>query len=402
MNAPRIALRSAGRARRTAFTHTRRPQSTTSGSGSITAPSGGNHALVGGLAGGATAVTLGYAWYHFSGAKSIVNTASQTKRYYESATNKLKEQTPEPNQALEWLRETSLSYASFIPGGRKYVETAFKDLDAIREKHGDKVDSIVRDTYTEIRDTTKDQGLSIATAQQVWAIIEKRLSEVAELGVDASDTIFQNHPGLKDKVGGSIEDLKSMKDHYGPEVKEQVDKTWEQVRSVVSKGVNANTVNDIRGIIEEKTKLVRKLADQAFDKGLKQAKPYLDKSPKVKELVEENADALKNGDTNQLWQKIKDAAASGNTSDLEQFVKQTVNQSKSGSSGFDGSGLESILKKIPGAESIGPNMSKLVSIGQEHGEEAKDLLNSTMKEIEDVLRKKVSEAEELANKAKNK
>jgi len=402
MNAPRIALRSAGRARRTAITNARRPQSTTSGPSAGAAPKGSSHALVGGLAGGATAVTLGYAWYHFSGAKSIVNTASQTKKYYESATSKLKESSPEPNQALQWLRDTSLSYASFVPGGRKYVEAAFKDLDAIREKHGDQVDSIVRDTYTEIRDTTKGQGLSIDTAQQVWTIIEKRLSDVAELGVDASDTIFQNHPGLKDKVGGSIDDLKSMRDHYGPEVKEQVDKTWDQIRSVVKKGVSADTVNDIRGIIEEKTKLVKKLADEAFDKGLQQAKPYLEKSPKVKELVEDNADALKKGDTNQLWQKIKDAASSGKTGDLEQFVKQTVDKSKSGSSGSGGSGLDSILKNIPGAESIAPSMSKLVSIGQEHGDEAKDLLNSTMKEIEQVLRKKVSEAEELAQKAKNK
>ena len=47
-----------------------------------------------------------------------------------------KERTPEPNEAIDMLRKTAESYATFIPGGRGAVDKAFEDLDTIREKHG--------------------------------------------------------------------------------------------------------------------------------------------------------------------------------------------------------------------------------------------------------------------------
>ncbi len=43
-------------------------------------------------------------------------------------------------------------------------------------------------------------------------------------------------------------------------------------------------------MINEKTEKVKKLGDQAWKKGLEQAKPYLDKNPQVKKMVEENAE----------------------------------------------------------------------------------------------------------------
>jgi hypothetical protein len=66
-----------------------------------------------------------------------VETYTTTKSYFNSASEKLKQATPEPNQALEALRSTANHYAAFIPGGKSYVDAAFKDIDAIREKHGD-------------------------------------------------------------------------------------------------------------------------------------------------------------------------------------------------------------------------------------------------------------------------
>ena len=75
----------------------------------------------------------------------------KTKEYVNTATQKLKESTPEPNEALDWLRNAATSYAAFIPGARGYVDSAFDDIDAIREKHGDEVDQIVRDAYDEMR-----------------------------------------------------------------------------------------------------------------------------------------------------------------------------------------------------------------------------------------------------------
>jgi uncharacterized protein (DUF2252 family) len=71
------------------------------------------------------------------GIDKAVETYTTTKSYFNSATDKLKQATPEPNQALEALRSQAYHYAAFVPGGRGYVDTAFKDIDAIREKHGE-------------------------------------------------------------------------------------------------------------------------------------------------------------------------------------------------------------------------------------------------------------------------
>jgi hypothetical protein len=70
---------------------------------------------------------------------------------------------------------------------------------------------------------------------------------------------------------------------------------------------------DSRPLIQDKTQEVRKLADQAWQKGLEQAKPYLDYSPKVQELVMQNKETLMQGNLTELWEKVRIAAKSGNT-----------------------------------------------------------------------------------------
>ena len=78
-----------------------------------------------------------YGYYHFSGAKSAVATAKSAKSYIDSATDslkvKLEEKTPEANQAIETLRQSANKYASFVPGGRAYVDAAFQDLESVRK-----------------------------------------------------------------------------------------------------------------------------------------------------------------------------------------------------------------------------------------------------------------------------
>ena len=93
-------------------------------------------------------LVAGYAMYSFSTAgrihSSISKTANEANKYYNEATKKFQASTPDANEAIEYLKKTAYSYAVFIPGGRGYVDTAFKDLDTLREKHSDKVDGILR------------------------------------------------------------------------------------------------------------------------------------------------------------------------------------------------------------------------------------------------------------------
>ena len=105
---------------------------------------------------------------------------------------------------------------------------------------------------------------------------------------------------LKEKVGGNLDQIKQLGQQLGPEAQKQIDETWNQISGVVSsistKGFSADTYNQVQKIVQEKVELLKKMSEQAYQKGLEQAKPYLDKNPKIKEVLDKNADALKGGD----------------------------------------------------------------------------------------------------------
>jgi len=377
---------------------TLRFQSTEGISSSSTASSGGgaSSAAIGALTGSLATISVGYIWYRQSGAREIVNATKTTKDYVNSAGKNLKDSTPEPNEALDWLRSTAKSYAVFVPGVGGYIDSAFDDLDAIREKHGDEVDNIVKEAYTELQDLARNGQLSILTAQKAWNIIVKHLGRIGDLAGDAAQQIMDNHPQLKEKVGGNLDTLKQYGQNYGPEAKKEVDRTWEQISDVVKTGMSAENVKKIQDIVQEKVDKLKKLGDEAWKKGMEQAKPYLDKNPEVKKLVEENADTLKSGNVQELYQKIKKAVESGDTGDIESYVKSAAGKAKE--SGFGG--LDKYLNKIPGGDQIIPKLGQIQEVAQKHGDDAQKILKDTVSEISEVLKKRGSEAEELAKKAK--
>ncbi|CAO2654946.1 Nn.00g116790.m01.CDS01 [Neocucurbitaria sp. VM-36] len=357
----------------------------------------GSHAAIGAASGATAAIVVGYIFYRQSGARDVVAATKTTKDYVNSATKKIKEQTPEPNEALQWLRNAAQSYAAFIPGAKTYVDSAFDDLDAIREKHGDEVDKIVSEAYEEMRNVLNKGDLSLVTAHKTWDVITKHLARVADLAGDASQQIMDNHPALKEKVGGNIDKLKEYGDKYGPEAKEEVDRTWKQISDIVKTGLSAANIEKIKSVVQEKVEKLQKLGDEAWKKGMEQAKPYLDKNPEVKKLVEENADALKGGNVQQLFERVKSAVEKGDTGDLEKYVKGAADKAKESGLGD----YEQYLKKIPGGDQILPKLSQLQEVAQKHGDEAQKLLKDAVAEITDVLKKKGDEAEQLAKKAKD-
>ena len=329
-----------------------------------------------------------------------MNTARKTQDTFKSYGKQFKESSPDPNVALEWLRSTAKSYAAFIPGAGAYVDSAFDDLDAVRRKHGKEVDNIIKEAYTELKDISQE-GMSITAAKKAWDILEKHLQRIGDLAGDAATDIVNNHPALKEKIGGSVDQLKQMGDKYGPEAKKQVDETWDQIRDVVKSGVSASTIPQIQNIVQEKVQKIQELGGKVWDQGMEKAKPYLDKSPEVKRLIEENKEKLKKqGNVQELYEKVKNAVQSGNTESLKQYVQNTVK--KVGQSGGEGGGggLEKYLNMVPGGSDIIPKLTQLQQIAQEHGEEAENIVKDTFKEIQEVLRKKIGEVEELAQKAK--
>ncbi|KAL4936548.1 hypothetical protein BDV06DRAFT_204834 [Aspergillus oleicola] len=370
-------------------------QSTTSQQSS----SGSSSALVGGLAGGAFAFTAGYVWYHFSGAKTAVRTVKETQDYANSLKQTITQNAPEPDQALQWLRDTLKSYAVFIPGLSGHIDTLFDDLEIIKRNHKGEVEGIIRDAYGEMKGLSRKGGANADTAVQAMGILQRALSRLLDLSGDAAEDILNNHPKLKEKVGGSWSQLKEMGEAYGPQAKEEVDKTWEQVKGIVKSGASMESFEKIRKLLQEKREKLQQLGDEAWQRGIEESKQYLDKNPKVKELVEDNADALKKGNFSELWGLVKESASSGKTEDVEKYVKEKVGQAKDKAqdSGFD---LDKWSSVIPDGSGILSQLQSLQSIGEKKGKDAESVLRDTVSELQEVLKKRKDQLEKIGQEAK--
>lgn len=376
---------------------TRRFESSNAGpSGSPSAAGRGSGAIAGGVAGGTIAVVLGYALYHFSGARSTINTLNSTKSHFDNALKKTTESAPEPDQAIQWLRKSASGYAGLIPGAQQYVDSTFDELESIKKEHGEETNKIVKDTYNELKKIS-GEGANVQALYKAWDVLQDAAKRIKDLAGDVGQDLLQMNPQLQEKFGGNFKQLKQMGEQYGPEAKKEVDQTWNQVQDIVKGGLGVGSFDQIRKLVEDKMQKLRKYGDQAWDKGMEQAKPYLDKSPKVKEFLESNKDKLKNANLNELWQKVKDAAQSGDTSDLEKIAKDTAGQAQQS---FGGQGMEQYLKMFPGGEDMGGKLSQLYELGQKHGDRAEQLLKEAMEEVKGVLEKKVNEGKKVADEAK--
>jgi hypothetical protein len=369
-----------------------RLQSTASGSAS----SASNPALIGGVAGGAVAFATGYTWYYYSGIKTLVDANKQASEYIEQAKKRLSEAAPEPNQAYSWLKDTVNRYAAFIPGARGYVDTVFNDLERIRDNHAKEFDEVVKDAYNELKDVSKKGGSTTDAAFETFRILKKHLDRLLDLAGDAGEDILNNHPQLKEKVGGSFDQLKEMADAYGPQAKEEVNKTWEQVSDIVKRGASVESAEQVKKLIDEKKDKLRKLGDEAWQKGFDESRQYLDKNPQIKSLVEDNADALKKGNFQELWNLVRESASTGKTEDVQKYVEEKVGQAKS--SGFGN--LDKWLKAIPGGSNIIPQLQSLQTIAEKKGSEAEDIVKETFEEIKEVLEKRKKQVEKIAEEGK--
>lgn len=365
---------------------------------------GSNGALTGGLAGGAAALLIGYGFYHYSGARGVVQTYQSAKSTADSAFKETTKYAPEPGQAVQWLKETVTSYTRFIPGASTYVDKAFDDLEKIRQNHEGEVDEIVNETYYELKEVTKS-GFTTESASKAWEVLSATFVRIGQLAGDAFEDILDNHPQLKEKVGSQYHQLKQMGEQYGPEAKKQVDETWGEVQNILKSGFSVTTFSKIQKLVQDKTEEIKEYGDQAWQKGIEQAKPVLDKNPQLKELVQNNKDKLLQGDLTQLWQKLQEAIKSNNTDDITKFVKEQADKASKSSTGSSlsslasGSGIEQLLNYIPGGSDISGKLQQLQEVSQKHGKEAEDLLKSTVEELKKVLQSKVEEAEKLKNKA---
>ncbi|KAK5118052.1 hypothetical protein LTR62_004098 [Meristemomyces frigidus] len=359
-----------------------------------------NPALIGAAAGLAGGMVGFYILYQVSGAAKAARTASQVKSYVDGAGNSLKatfkENTPDANEAIEFLHETANKYARWLPGGREYTDKVFQDIEIVRKRHGDEVDQIVQEAYGELRDVSK-QGMNLQTMSSTWDVLSKHLQRLMSLAGDAAQDILNNHPQLKEKLGGSFDNLKQLGDQLGPEAKKQVDETWKEVNDIVKEGLNFSSAERVYKLVQDKEQQLRKMGKQAFDKGYEQLQPQLEKAPKVKQLVEENKDALSSGSYGELASAVTAAVTSGSTLDLEKYI---VNAKEKAQQSFSSGGITSLVNMIPGGGKILPQLQQLQQAAQQHGQEAEQIAKDTLSEIGQVLERRSQQLQQVYEKGK--
>jgi hypothetical protein len=397
---PTRAVPRAGSRPTRATRQARRFQSTQAGNGSSHFAAG----VVGGVAGAG----LLYGAYLLTPTGKMmrkVNAAArETDRHYQQVAASIKDKTPTTDEAVDKIKQFCYSYVSWVPGGRQYVDTAFDDLAAIRESHGDEVDKIVSDTYREFQEIAR-AGLSLEAASKAYDALTNIAKKIASLSGKTADQILERHPQLNDKVGEPIRQLKQMGAQYGPEAKKLVDETWSQVGDVMASGFSAESADKVRKIVEERTQQIRRIGDELWDKGLEQAKPYLDKSPRLKELVTGNSDLLKQGNVAGLFKQIKDLGEGGDLGKLEDYVRQTVDKAKAaGSKAAGGGGLGALSRLLGSADDAGrklqDNVGVLTEVAKKHSSESKELLEETKDDLGKLLEDKAKKAKKIVDSAK--
>jgi len=380
------------------------------------AAAGSSGHFAAGLAGGIAGAALLYGIYTQTPSGKMMSTMNttikETNKKYEQVAAKLKEKTPSTDEALGKIKEVCYTYVFWVPGGKQYVDTAFKDIENIRDSNKEEVDKLVSETYTEFQKIAA-AGLTMEAAHRAWDALAKLGQRLANLASNASEQLLDNHPQLKEKLGGNIDQLKQLGAQYGPEAKKIADDTWNQINDIIKTGFSTENIEKIRKLVDEKTQQVRKLADQAWDKGLEQAKPWLDKNPKVRDLINNNKDILKQGNATTLFEKLKSMSEGGDSSKLEDYVKQAVEKAKeSGSKSkswsgtlMGGGGSFAALSQFLGSsgseatQKVKDNIGVLSEVVKKHSDEGQKLLEETKEDLKKLLEEKAKKAQKIAEAA---
>lgn len=365
-----------------------------------------------GAAGGIVGASLLYGIYLMTPAGKMarkLNAAAREadKRYQQVATT-IKGETPDTDEAVGKIKEVCYSYVAWVPGGRQYVDAAFNDLAAIRESHSEEVDKIVSETYREFQDIART-GLSIEAASKAYDALASLAKKLASLSGGAADQILTRHPQLKEKVGPPIDQVKRLGAQYGPEARKLVDNTWSQINDIMASGFSNESADKVRKLLDDRTQQLRHIGDGLWEKGLEQAKPYLDKGPRLRELVMSNQDILKEGNVTDLFKQIQNLGEVGDTDKLEDYVKQAIDKAKSAGRGVPpaaaggGSSSISALGQFLGASSgdtgrkLQENIDLLTEVVDKHSAEGRELLEETKNDLRTVLQEKANKARKIVD-----
>ncbi|EME41352.1 hypothetical protein DOTSEDRAFT_134841, partial [Dothistroma septosporum NZE10] len=205
----------------------------------------------------------------------------------------------------------------FLGGGREIVEKSFDDLKRVRECHETEVNEIVRDTDDELRVVPNRRGASLEAVNATCYILSRRSEEISSLAVDAAHQILESHPEMRDTLDCSFDQLRQLGDRLSPGAEKEVDETFSEVSRVVKQFIDSNTADEIRRKVEAKAQKDRRRIDRAWSFAMEQLRPTLEHNPRVKRIVEENLETLRQGRAKEVAEKIRQAIMSDSIAELE-------------------------------------------------------------------------------------
>ncbi|KAL6308114.1 hypothetical protein BKA93DRAFT_599867 [Sparassis latifolia] len=381
-----------------------------------------------GVAGGTVVVAGGYVWYHFSGAKQVLDASNAVQEYYAKTKRAIVENAPKnPNDVLTFLRSTVKLYAGFIPGASSYVDATFDSLDELHDTHRGEVDKILGHAYDEVKGILKQrkEGSDVETGMKVLEVVKRRMGELQGVGKKVGQDVMQNlgdkFPQVSETLGGGYNELKNMAEKMGPEAKKIFDDTTCQVKDIFSKGFSPERLNQAKELIQAKTEAVGKLAEtssqDAWNKAVQQAEPYLDKLPEIKHLLNENASkfiAAGSGSSTvaqEVLARVREAAeagVSGNEEkmrELRNFVSKKASQAENDGRGSIEKGWDALqqwIKTVPGGEDAlekTPEVKTFIQLSRERSDDAQKLTHETYEAVLKVLEEKGQKAKKLIGKS---
>ncbi|CAF0934188.1 unnamed protein product [Adineta ricciae] len=223
-----------------------------------------------GAAGGLAVLLGGFAWYHFSGTRQVVNTARDALNKAQELKSKVKETAGDSADSaantVNYLRSAS---ATLIPGSAPFLGKVFDQIEQISKEHGDDVKKIFDETYKDFEKLAKEGSLDSQTAGKAVDILQKRVKELQELagdvGGDAYKKLVSDNPKLKDQISEQYDTLKqAIEKAKGkkPEAQKLLTETVSELGKIFKEnGVSEKTVKQAQEVLKKKAEEAKKLGE---------------------------------------------------------------------------------------------------------------------------------------------
>lgn len=213
---------------------------------------------------------IGFAYYHFSGTRQVVNTARDAMKKAEELKEKVKKAGDSADSAASTLNYLRSATATLIPGSAPFLGKVFDQIEQISKEHGDDVKKIFDETYKDFEKLGKQGGLDAQTASKAVEILSKRVQELQELagnvGGDAYNKLISDNPKVKDQISKYYDEFKGVVDK-AKEKKPEAEKLLKDTSSELAKifkdsGVSEESVDKAKKLLKSKGDEAKKLGEE--------------------------------------------------------------------------------------------------------------------------------------------